>query len=70
MSVDFKSSVIFKSDRIGKDAMYSLNSNKIKKELNWKVKTNLEEGIKKTIKWVENNFLKLEKQKLFYEHRK
>ena len=70
MNVDFKSSVIFKNDRIGKDSMYSLNSDRIKKELNWKVKTNLEEGIKNTIKWVENNFLKLEKQKLFYEHRK
>ena len=35
-------------DRPGHDIRYALNSKKIQKELKWKAKINLEEGIKKT----------------------
>ena len=46
----------FVKDRPGHDIRYALNSNKIKKKLKWKPKTNFVDGIKKTYKWyLENN---------------
>ena len=38
-------------DRLGHDKRYSINSSKIRRELNWRPKINFNEGIKKTIKW-------------------
>ena len=45
----------FVKDRPGHDVRYALNSNKIKKELNWKPKINFSEGIKMTFDWYNNN---------------
>jgi len=45
----------FVKDRPGHDIRYALNSNKIKKELKWKLKTNFANGIKKTFEWYLNN---------------
>ena len=45
----------FVKDRPGHDIRYALNSNKIKKELNWKPKTTFSEGIKLTFDWYNNN---------------
>ena len=45
----------FVKDRPGHDVRYALNSNKIKKELNWKPKINFSEGIKLTFDWYYNN---------------
>ena len=45
----------FVKDRPGHDIRYALNSNKIKKELNWKPKINFSEGIKLTFDWYNNN---------------
>ena len=45
----------FVKDRPGHDVRYALNSNKIKKELNWKPKINFSEGIKMTFDWYYNN---------------
>ena len=42
-------------DRPGHDIRYSLNSNKINKNLKWKPKTKLNEGLNKTIAWYLNN---------------
>jgi dTDP-glucose 4,6-dehydratase len=70
MSVNFNKSVFFVSERIGKDPIYELNSKKIRKQLNWKPKINLDKGIIKTINWVDNNFKKLKNVKLNYEHKK
>ena len=41
----------FVEDRPGHDFRYSLNSSKIKKQLDWSVKTDFEKGLEKTIKW-------------------
>ena len=49
------SKIKFVKDRPGHDIRYALNSKKIQKELNWKVKINLEEGIKKTFEWYLKN---------------
>ncbi|MDC0477204.1 dTDP-glucose 4,6-dehydratase [Pelagibacteraceae bacterium] len=57
----------FVKDRPGHDFRYALNSNKIKKELNWKPKVNISNGISKTVSWyLENHsfFSKISK-KLF-----
>ena len=50
----------FVKDRPGHDIRYALNSNKIKKRLKWKPKTNFNNGIKKTFKWYldNNNYYK------------
>ena len=45
----------FVKDRPGHDVRYSLNSSKINKNINWKSKTSLNEGLKKTISWYLNN---------------
>ena len=50
-----KSKIIFVKDRPGHDKRYALNSNKIRKKLNWKPKYNFLNGIEDTIKWYLNN---------------
>ena len=45
----------FVKDRPGHDIRYALNSSKLKNELNWKTKTSLSEGIKKTFQWYFEN---------------
>ena len=45
----------FIEDRPGHDFRYSLNSSKIKKELNWNPKTDFHDGLKKTINWYMDN---------------
>ena len=45
----------FVKDRPGHDFRYALNSNKIKKEINWKSKTKFKQGIKNTIDWYFKN---------------
>jgi dTDP-glucose 4,6-dehydratase len=43
------------ADRPGHDQRYALNSNKIKKKLNWKPQIKFEQGLKKTFLWYLNN---------------
>lgn len=45
----------FVDDRPGHDFRYSLDSTKIRKNLRWKNKTNIEEGLEKTVKWYLEN---------------
>lgn len=45
----------FVEDRPGHDFRYSLDSSKIKKELNWVPKIKFQEGIKNTVKWYLEN---------------
>tara|TARA_B100000575_G_scaffold269868_1_gene249878 strand:- start:225 stop:1247 length:1023 start_codon:yes stop_codon:yes gene_type:complete len=62
-----KSKIYFIKDRPGHDFRYALNSKKIKKEVNWKNKTKIEDGLFQTIKWYKNNkkFLKKTSSKIF-----
>ena len=57
-------------DRVGKDSSYNLNSKKINKEFNWKSKINLDVGLYKTLKWIDNNLSNLKKEKTNYIHKK
>ena len=47
--------VKFVKDRPGHDKRYAINSNKIKRELKWKCKTSLIQGLEKTFNWYLNN---------------
>ncbi|ADY74004.1 dTDP-glucose 4,6-dehydratase [Desulfurobacterium thermolithotrophum DSM 11699] len=47
--------ITFVKDRPGHDFRYSLNTEKIEKELSWKAKVKFEEGIEKTVKWYLKN---------------
>ncbi len=50
-----KVKIKFIKDRPGHDIRYALNSNKIKKKLGWKPKTNFRQGIKLTFEWYFKN---------------
>jgi len=45
----------FVEDRPGHDFRYSLDSSKLRTELQWVQKTNFEEGLKKTVNWYMSN---------------
>jgi len=47
--------ISFVKDRPGHDYRYSLNTEKIQKEIGWKAKVRFEEGIEKTVKWYLDN---------------
>lgn len=57
-------------DRTGKDMLYSLSSNKLKKELNFIPATSLNDGLKDTINWTVDNFKILKKISTVYTHKK
>ena len=50
-----KVKINFVKDRPGHDIRYALNSNKIKKKLGWRPKTNFSRGIKLTLDWYLKN---------------
>ena len=52
-----KSKIKFIYDRPGHDKRYALNSDKIKKELKWIKKTNINDGLYKTVMWYLKNEL-------------
>ena len=54
-SLDKKVKINFIKDRPGHDVRYALNSNKIKKKLQWKPKTSFKKGIRLTFEWYKNN---------------
>jgi dTDP-glucose 4,6-dehydratase len=56
MNCDFESSVQLTSENFGQDAMYSLNSDKIRTQLGWQPEISLEEGIQEMISWIEDNW--------------
>lgn len=68
--VKFNKLVKVSDDRVGKDKLYSLSSAKIKNELKWKAKVNLQKGLTKTLIWIDENINKLKKRNLDYIHKK
>ena len=55
INFESKSKIKFVKDRPGHDRRYALNSNKIIKSLKWKRKTDINEGLYKTVKWYIEN---------------
>ena len=50
-----KVKIKFVKDRPGHDFRYSLNSKKLRREINWKSKISLTKGLNMTIDWYVNN---------------
>jgi dTDP-glucose 4,6-dehydratase len=69
MGYSFNKLIVERPDRIGKDMEYNLDSNKIRKDLGWKPRYTLSEGIDKTIEWIENDWDKLKNMSLEYNFR-
>lgn len=61
---------IEKKDRLGKDKAYYLISRNSKKKLGWQPVINIDDGIKDTLNWINNNYNYLKKVKLKYTHKK
>jgi len=51
----YKELIKFVKDRPGHDRRYSINCDKLKKELGWRREYSFDDGIKKTIKWYIDN---------------
>lgn len=54
--------ITFVEDRLGHDFRYSINSNKAKKQLKWKQKSNFEKSLTKSIEWYVNKYKNLIKK--------
>ena len=68
-NVKFENLCNISKDRIGKDYSYKLSFDKLKK-LGWLPKIDIEEGLSKTKKWIDQNFINLKKLPLTYKHKK
>jgi len=55
ISLGNKTKILYVKDRPGHDKRYALNSNKIRRKLNWNHKTSLGEGLSQTIEWYLKN---------------
>ena len=69
MDVKFEDYVLLGEERLGKDAAYLLNSEKVRLELSWEDKVGLENGLERTIKWARDNFKELSTASLNYTHK-
>jgi len=69
MNVDFDNCVNIVDDRPGKDAAYLLNSEKLRKSLDWADSISLNSGIDEVINWIDSNMDLLEKEVDYYEHK-
>lgn len=69
MNVDFNSLAEISADRPGKDALYSMKTDKAETLLQWSPKTSLEQGIHNTIKWLQSNIESIKTLPLEYSHK-
>jgi dTDP-glucose 4,6-dehydratase len=65
----FADSVKIVGERLGKDAAYLLDSNKLREQLGWTDRISLDAGLDDCISWVKANMEDLEKQPLSYRHK-
>jgi len=68
--ISFKKLCRIDKDRIGKDHSYRLDSSKIIKNLKWRSKIDINQGLTFTKEWIENNFKFFKNLKLYYTHKK
>jgi len=68
MHYDFGERTVAVSERMGQDAQYLLDYEKAKKKLHWLPKIKFLDGLKETIRWVEDNWKEIEFQPLEYIH--
>jgi len=65
----FSDLVNVSDDRLGKDQAYLLDSNKLRNDFSWQNEINLEEGLKNTLRWVDNNLDLLKQLPADYVHK-
>ena len=70
MKVDLKRNIKFVNDRKGKDKIYDLSSSKLKKQLFWKPRIKLSDGLNETIGWVDKNIKFFNRKSLNYKHKR
>ena len=56
-------------ERLGQDAFYLIDSNKLRESLGWKPQISLEKGVAEVIDWVEENFDEILKYPGEYVHK-
>lgn len=69
MGMKFGDCVEVVGERLGKDAAYLLNSDKLRGQLGWQDRISLEQGIDETLSWVERFFDELKSQPFDYIHK-
>jgi dTDP-glucose 4,6-dehydratase len=69
LGVDPSDVVEIAEDRPGKDAAYFLDSRKARRELHWTDTVSLEQGLERTIAWVDRHADELMRQTLEYVHK-
>lgn len=69
MDVPFDEAVEVVGERLGKDAAYMLNSEKVRDKLKWEDRISLEKGIEECISWVDENLEVLKTQEMDYVHK-
>ena len=69
MGVDFNNVTKSVEERLGQDAAYIIDSSKARKELGWRPEISFEEGIAGVVRWIEDNWAQIQKEKLEYIHK-
>src|SRR3990167_1071807 len=69
MKIDIASFVEIAEERAGKDNKYEMDSTKSQKELDWKPRHALEDGLDKTIKWAKQHINIIRTLPLNYIHK-
>jgi dTDP-glucose 4,6-dehydratase len=69
MNASFDSHVKIVGERLGKDSAYWLNSTKLRAQLGWEEKIDLENGLEETLHWAQKNLETLKQQPMQYIHK-
>jgi len=67
---EFESAVDLIDENFGQDSRFSISADKARRELGWTEKVVLEEGIRETIEWINDNWDFISKQPLDYIHKR
>ena len=68
MNKNFDDSTILIKENFGQDSIYNLNSNNLRKKLNWNDEISLDTGIDYTLKWINENWKNIKKDSTEYKH--
>lgn len=69
LGAPFEDHVEVVGERMGKDSAYHLDSTKLRKELGWQDRIDLDQGLDECIVWVRENFDRLKAQPYDYQHK-
>lgn len=69
MKRDFKASTTVVGERLGQDAAYVIDSTRARKELGWRSKITLNQGLGEVVAWVERYWPQIQQEPLDYIHK-